>query len=125
MRDLLLVIAGGGVGAGGRFLLHGWASAALGTRWPWGTLAANLAGGFAMGLLAAWLTRAGADSAPWRLLIGTGLLGGFTTFSAFSLESVEMIARGAAGEAAGYALMSVAGSIAALAAGMAVMRGLA
>ena len=58
-----------------------------GAAWPWGTFAANLLGGFAMGLLAGWLARGSTmPGEPIRLLLGVGLLGGFTTFSAFSLE---------------------------------------
>jgi CrcB protein len=72
-------------------------------------------------MLAAWLARGGGNEG-WRLFLGVGLLGGFTTFSAFSLESMAMIERGAWGNFVAYALISVAGSVAALALGMALVR---
>ncbi len=126
MNALLLVIAGGGIGAGLRHLLGRAAFALAGPGWPTGTLAANLLGALAMGLLAGALARYGAAVGDaWRLFVGVGLLGGFTTFSAFSLESVGMIQRGQFTAAALYAVVSVVGSIAALFAGLAAMRPLA
>ncbi|WP_375397445.1 fluoride efflux transporter CrcB [uncultured Sphingomonas sp.] len=120
--DLLLVMIGGAIGSAARYLtgrlLLGW----LGPAWPWaGTLAVNLVGGFLMGLLAGLLARGG-GSEPARLLLGVGVLGGFTTFSAFSLDTMTLIERGMAGPAITYALVSVAGSIAALFAGLYLVR---
>jgi fluoride exporter len=86
--------------------------------WPWSTFAANILGGFAMGVLAAWLLRAGAAGENMRLLIGVGLLGGFTTFSAFSLDMMRMIEGGAVGLALLYAFASVALALLALFAGL-------
>lgn len=123
MQSLLLVMAGGAVGSALRHVV-GRVAAALGAGWPWGTLIVNLAGGFLTGALAATLAR-GALGEPWRLLLGVGVLGGFTTFSAFSLETMVMIERGAIGAAAGYAALSVIGSVAALAAGLGLVRTLA
>jgi CrcB protein len=85
----------------------------------------NVAGSFAMGLLAGWLARHGTGGEGWRLLLGVGVLGGFTTFSAFSLELVDFIQRGQPGSAALYMLVSVAAGIAGLFAGLALTRGLA
>lgn len=119
MQALLPVMAGGAIGAALRYLT-GLALAPRGG-WPWGTLAVNLAGGLAMGVLAGMMLRDG-SSETLRLFLGVGLLGGFTTFSAFSLESWQMIERGAIALAAGYALLSVAGSIAALALGLWIAR---
>jgi fluoride exporter len=121
MHPLFPVMAGGAIGAGLRYLL-GSALAGKGeTGWPWGTFSVNLVGGFAMGLLAAFVLR-GSASDTVRLFVGVGILGGFTTFSAFSLEGFEMIQRGQFGLVSGYVLASALGSIAALAAGFALVR---
>lgn len=125
MNATLLVMAGGALGAGarynlGRLVLH-WA----GPGFPYGTLAANLLGGFLMGILVGVLAFSDSVDEPWRLLLGVGLLGGFTTFSAFSLEVLNMIERGNWGVATGYALISVIGSVVALFAGLLAMRAVA
>jgi fluoride exporter len=114
MYLLLPVMAGGAIGTGLRFLV----STALPVRagWPWGTFAVNMLGGLLMGMLAAFVLR-GAASESMRLFVGVGVLGGFTTFSAFSLESFQMLERGQMAMAAVYALASVIGSIAMLGAG--------
>lgn len=119
--NLLLVMAGGSVGAGARYLTGRGALAAFGPGWPWGTLICNVAGGLLMGVLVGALLRFSAAE-PWRLLLGVGVLGGFTTFSSFTLETVTMAQRGDWFGAATYVAVSVAGSIAALLAGLAVMR---
>lgn len=121
---LLLVMAGGAVGAGLRHLVGRAALALAGPGWPWGTLIVNLAGGLAMGLLVGTLARTG-GSENARLLLGVGVLGGFTTFSAFSLDVAAMIQRGAIAAAALYAAASLIGSVAALFAGLALTRGTA
>ena len=82
----------------------------------------NIVGSFAMGLLAGWLARQGGNESV-RLLLGVGVLGGFTTFSAFSLEVVTLAQRGALGAAALYVGASLAGGIVGLIVGMAIMRG--
>ena len=121
---LLLVAFGGALGATLRHLTGRWALAAFGSGFPWGTLGVNVGGGLAMGLLAGWLaTREGAE--PLRLLLGVGVLGGFTTFSAFSLDVVTLASRGDSAGALGYTLASVAGSIAALTLGLRLARLLA
>lgn len=117
MSPTLLVMIGGALGAAARFHLGGFAARAFGTGFPAGTLIANVGGGLAMGLLAALLARSGAGE-TWRLLLGVGVLGGFTTFSAFSLETIAMIERGQAGLAALYVGASVLGALAALAIGL-------
>ncbi|MGP1283346.1 MAG: fluoride efflux transporter CrcB [Parasphingopyxis sp.] len=122
MPYLFLVMAGGAIGAGLRFLLGRFALHQFGPGFPWGTLGANILGGLAMGVLAGLLARFGGGGEGWRLFIGVGILGGFTTFSAFSLETANMIERGALGVAAGYAAVSVIGSVAALFAGLWLMR---
>ncbi len=89
---------------------------------PFATLAVNIVGSFAMGLLAGWLARQGSAGENWRLLLGVGVLGGFTTFSAFSLELVTLVQRGEMGGAALYAALSLAGGVIGLIAGLALMR---
>ena len=125
MTRLLLVFVGGGLGAMARYGV-GVASMRVlgpGATWPWGTFAVNLLGGLAMGLLAGWLAhRGGADQERWRLLIGVGVLGGFTTFSAFSLEAALMVERRAWGQAAAYAAASVVLSVGALFVGLYLAR---
>lgn len=126
MTNMFFVMAGGAVGAALRYQLGRWAGQALGAALPWGTLLANLLGGFAMGLLAGWLARLSvAQGEPWRLLLGVGVLGGFTTFSAFSLETFLMIERGQVGTAMLYTVISVAGAVGALALGVFTVRSVA
>jgi CrcB protein len=121
MLKLFLVMVGGAIGAGlryevGRLTLH-----RLGPSYPWGTLSVNLIGGLAMGLLAGILLRL--ESGEYsRLFFAVGILGGFTTFSAFSLEAYLMLQRGAWATAAGYVSASVIGSIAMLALGVMLTR---
>lgn len=123
--NLLLVAAGGGAGAILRYLLS-FALARGAGAWPWPTFIANIAGGLAMGLLAGWLSlRSGDEGERMRLLLGVGLLGGFTTFSAFSLETLMMVERRAWGQAALYAGASVVLSTGAVFLGLLLMRRLA
>lgn len=118
-------MAGGGVGAGLRYLLgRALSQSGAAVSLPWGTLAANVLGGLAMGLLVGWLAaRASGGDNELRLLLGVGLLGGFTTFSAFSLEMALMIERGQAALAVGYAAASVVLALLALFAGLWISRG--
>jgi CrcB protein len=121
MKSYLLVMAGGAAGAALRFQLARSLPASA-SGWPWPTFIANVAGGLAMGALAAWLLRQGELGEPWRLLLGVGLLGGFTTFSAFSLEMAQMVERGQGALAAGYAVASMLLALVALFAGQALGR---
>jgi fluoride exporter len=121
MPNLLFVMLGGAIGAGLRHLAGGVALARLGPGFPWGTLFVNLAGGLLIGLLTGWFVRAGANEAM-RLFLAVGVLGGFTTFSAFSLETFLMVERGELGIAIAYAGTSVVGSVVLLFAGLWLMR---
>ncbi len=124
MLPLLYVMVGGAVGSGARYLTGRAMLSLLGPDYPFGTLAVNLIGGLLMGVLVGVLARNTA-SETWRLLLGVGVLGGFTTFSAFSLDVITMIERGAIGVAFGYVLVSVIGSVAALFAGLSAVRAVA
>jgi fluoride exporter len=103
MHHVLLVALGGALGSVARFGVGLAAARWFGLAFPWGTLAVNVIGGLAMGLMAA---RVAPDNENLRLFIGTGLLGGFTTFSAFSLETVRLLEH-QPGLAALYALASL------------------
>lgn len=125
MVHLLLVMLGGAVGAGARHLAGRATLVAFGPGYPWGTLLVNLLGGLLMGVLAGSVSRIPGGGEHWRLLLGVGVLGGFTTFSAFSLDVMLMLERGEFGAALGYSLASVIGSVAALALGLQLTRSLA
>ncbi len=123
MKSILFVMAGGAFGAVLRYLVGRALPIAAGG-WPWPTFIVNILGGFAMGLLAVWVLRAGTVGEDMRLLLGVGLLGGFTTFSAFSLEMVTMIQRGQGLQAMAYAIVSVVLAILAVYAGLGLGRGI-
>ena len=124
MIHLLIVAAGGACGAALRHLVGLAALRMLGPNFPWGTLTVNILGSFIMGVFIELLALKLNGSAELRLLIATGLLGGFTTFSAFSLDVVLLYERGALGTAALYVLGSVVLAIGALFAGLIVTRSL-
>lgn len=120
------VAIGGGIGAVlryqlGRGVTH-WLGVQAVTAFPWATLAVNVIGSLAMGLLAGFLARDGQANEQYRLLLGVGLLGGFTTFSAFSLELMLLIERGQAMQALAYALISTLAGLAALYIGLIIVR---
>ncbi len=121
MNGLLYVALGGALGASGRYMLGGAMTRGLGADYPYGTLAANVFGGLLMGLLMGWLTLK-TESENLRLFLAVGVLGGFTTFSAFSLETIKMIEERAYGAAAGYVSASVIFSVAAVFVGLIIAR---
>jgi len=117
---LLQVALGGAIGASSRYLTGVAAIRLMGPGFPWGTLAVNVVGSFAMGVIVIVLGQFSANRlAPFLM---TGLLGGFTTFSAFSLDALTIYERGQHGLAAGYVLASVILSLGAIVAGMALAR---
>jgi CrcB protein len=117
MPNLLPVMIGGAIGAALRYEVGRVALHRIGAGFPWGTLIVNLVGGLLMGVLAGYMfTRNPPDQNLW-LFVGVGLLGGFTTFSAFSFDLFSMLERGQMGIAAAYAGVSVAGSVILLFAG--------
>ncbi|RWO23774.1 MAG: fluoride efflux transporter CrcB [Mesorhizobium sp.] len=124
MINLLLVAAGGAIGAGLRHVVNFIALRLVGPSFPWGTMAINIVGSFAMGLFITTLARRYGGSNELRLFVATGILGGFTTFSAFSLDFATLWERGAALPAFGYALASLIGAIIALFLGLWLARSL-
>lgn len=122
MPGLLLVMVGGAIGAGFRYHIGRVAFEQLGPAFPWGTWIVNILGGFLMGILTAIVVQDAEQAEPLRLFLGVGVLGGFTTFSAFSLETVNMLTRGDHVGAAAYAVSSVVGSVLALIAGFWLVR---
>ena len=123
MNKLLLVAAGGAVGSVARYLVGVGAMRVMGSGWPYGTFTVNIVGGFLMGCLASWLALRGNGSGePWRVLLGVGVMGGFTTFSSFSLETALMIQKRDYVPAVSYAAASVLLSVAALFAGLLIVR---
>jgi CrcB protein len=121
----LIVFLGGGIGAAMRHGINLAVARALGTAFPYGTLLINISGSFIMGLVAAYFAFKGDASQHWRLFLTTGILGGYTTFSAFSLDAALLYERGELGMAALYVIASVALSIVGLFAGLALVRNFA
>jgi CrcB protein len=122
MPNLILVMLGGAAGAGLRYEVGRLTLRQFGPGFPWGTLAVNLVGGLLMGLLAGALTGIDMMSRPAWMLLGVGVLGGFTTFSAFSFDLFAMLQRGQIGVAVGYAFGSVLGALLLFVAGWALAR---
>ncbi len=101
-QQLLLVMAGGALGAAGRFWMSGWLLRQLGSGFPWGTLAANLLGSFAAGYLAIWLEDRGPSALYWRAFLIVGVLGALTTYSALMLECLLLARSQRSGLLLGY-----------------------
>jgi CrcB protein len=125
----LYVATGGALGSWLRFLVGRAWTLAIGpiaaSAFPWATLTVNVAGSFAMGLLVGWLARFGSHGEAWRLFLSVGLLGGFTTFSSFSMEFALLVERGTIGTAALYVALSLTMGLAGMFAGLFAMRVLA
>ena len=120
--NYLLVFIGGGLGSTLRHVVNIVSPRVLGTGFPYHTFIINITGSIVMGLIAGYLAFKGEASQPWRLFLMTGILGGYTTFSAFSLDTALLYERGELGLAAAYILGSVVLSIAGLFAGLALVR---
>ncbi len=119
----LWIAAGGALGAVARYGLGGWVQRITGSDLPWGTVAVNVSGSLMLGFLVIWL-RASIASADARSFVTIGVLGGFTTFSTLSFETVAMLQEGEWGRAAGYALGSLALGVVAVVLGMAAAEAL-
>lgn len=118
MLNVFLVMIGGALGSAARYGLGRWLNAA----WPYGTFAANVLGGLLMGLVMGFILRNPGEGERLRLLLATGVLGGFTTFSSFSLETVQMLERRDYAGGLVYAVLSVVLSVAAVALGLFIVR---
>lgn len=121
----LLVFIGGGLGSTARYALSVLGMRLLGQGFPWATLVINIAGSALMGALTGWLVVQGNAPASLRIFVATGLLGGFTTFSTFSLETVLLYERGQPGLAVAYVAASVVIGVGALVLAMKLARGMA
>ncbi len=123
--NYLLVFIGGGLGSSLRHTINMVSTRYLGTAFPYHTFIINITGSIVMGLIAGYLAFKGDAAQSWRLFLMTGILGGYTTFSAFSLDTAMLYERGEIGLAVLYVLGSVVISIAGLFAGLALVRHLA
>jgi len=126
MKAYLLVFLGAGLGGSLRHAVNVGCGRWCGLDFPWGTLIVNATGSFAMGLIAGWLAFKGGQhwTQSARLFVMTGVLGGYTTFSAFSLDAALLWERGQMANAALYVGASVALALVGLAAGLSIMRAL-
>lgn len=122
MVNILLVAVGGALGSVGRYLTGILMTRLLGMAFPWGTLTVNIVGSFAIGFLTELVARKLNASMEMRLFIIVGVLGGFTTFSSFSLDTMALVERGATAAAIVYVLSSVCVSLMATFAGLGVGR---
>ena len=120
--SFLVVFVGAGLGGALRHLVNVAVMRLIGAGFPVHTLTVNVVGSFAMGVVVACFARVADPGQTWRLFLATGVLGGFTTFSAFSLDTVVLVERGTPLVAVAYVLLSVAGSVAALFGGLLVVR---
>jgi CrcB protein len=125
LNGYLIVFLGGGAGAAIRHAFNGMGLRMMGPDFPYATLFINITGSVVMGLIAGWFAFKGQDTSHWRLFLTTGILGGYTTFSAFSLDAGLLYERGELGLSALYIIASVVLSIAGLFAGLWLVRHLA
>jgi CrcB protein len=121
----LIVAAGGALGAGARYLVSAWSLQRFGEDFPRGTLAVNLVGSFLLGALMAASLETEGVSSELRLFLGTGILGGFTTYSSFNYEVISLFGQGRVAAALGYLGATLLGCLVAGGAGVAVVTWLA
>ena len=122
LSGYLIVFIGAGLGGTLRHAVNVMVSRLLASNYPYSTIFVNVGGSFLMGLMAGWFAYKGESSQAWRLFLATGVLGGFTTFSTFSLDAALLWERGETLSVALYVLSSVALSLAGIMAGLGVMR---
>lgn len=122
VAKLCVVVVGGFLGAGSRYLVGGWIAARLGTGFPWGTLVINVSGSFVLGLVVMLLNERFLGHAGWRLLIPIGFIGAYTTFSTFELETFHLISQGSILQALANIVGSVLAGFAALWLGVVIGR---
>jgi CrcB protein len=122
MRLILLACAGGAIGAGARFMVAEWFAERGWATFPWATMLVNVTGSAVMGLVVGVLASRATAAPEMRVFLATGVLGGYTTFSAYSLDAWLLAERGHWGAAALYVGGSVALSIAGLGAGLFIAR---
>ena len=116
------IALGGGIGSFLRYVITSTIARYFGTIFPYGTLTVNIIGSLTMGIIIEYLSRTLPHSNELRAFLAIGILGGFTTFSAFSLESINLLQRGASAMAAAYIVASVLLSILAVFGGMAIVK---
>ena len=122
MKTVMAIALGGALGAVARHFILQWSVVALGNGFPWGTLTVNVVGCFALGVVVEVMALVWSPAAEWRAFMTAGVLGAFTTFSAFALDISILHERGEMLQAILYVTVSVAGSIAAILAGMSLTR---
>ncbi len=122
MKTVMAIALGGALGAVARHFISHWSVVALGNGFPWGTLTVNVVGCFGLGVVVEVMALVWSPAADWRAFLTVGLLGAFTTFSAFALDISILHERGEMLQAILYITVSVAGSIAAIFAGMSLTR---
>ena len=122
MKTVMAIALGGALGAVARHFISHWSVVALGNGFPWGTLTVNVVGCFALGVVVEVMALVWSPAAEWRAFLTVGVLGAFTTFSAFALDISILHERGEMLQAILYVTVSVAGSIAATLAGMSLTR---
>ena len=122
MQLFLLACTGGAIGAGARYLVNIVCAQCIAPGFPWATFIVNVSGSFLMGIVVAGIVPYLGGSVAWRTFLATGILGGFTTFSAFSLDVVDLMQRQQVLSFLFYVLGSVVLSVSALLVGVAVAR---